>query len=97
MVRDAFAIVTQAGIVLRQLGPEQWFGEIALLRDIPRTATATAAGPLTLVGLDRDTFLSPLAGTHSAHEVATQAANDQLDADEGRRPGTSGSHSDESS
>jgi nitroimidazol reductase NimA-like FMN-containing flavoprotein (pyridoxamine 5'-phosphate oxidase superfamily) len=34
----------------------QFFGEIAILRDTPRTATVRAVGPTTLLSMDRDTF-----------------------------------------
>lgn len=87
VVRHGTAVVTRAGAVLRNLGAGQWFGEVALLRDIPRTATVTATGPLALVALERDSFLATLAGTDRAHHAATQTVDDHLDADRRRSPG----------
>src|SRR5207253_2278643 len=41
---------------LATLGAGQFFGEIAILRDMPRTATVKAVRETTLLSMDRDTF-----------------------------------------
>jgi cyclic nucleotide-binding protein/MFS transporter len=58
------------GVAVRQLGPGQSFGEIALLREIPRTASITAVTQVELLALDRHHFVETVTGQPVAAEAA---------------------------
>lgn len=54
--------VSVDGRAVRMLGQGDYFGEIALLRDLPRTATVQARNEATLLVLDRSDFLTAVTG-----------------------------------
>jgi MFS family permease len=77
--------VTADGRRVADLGPGDFFGEIALLRDVPRTATVTATEETRLLTLERDQFLAAVTGFALSHlevdRVAVERLN-QLDQDD---------------
>ena len=55
-----------------------YFGEIALLRDVPRTATVTALVDTRLYVLQRDDFLAAVTGHEAAHAAGQNIADERL-------------------
>lgn len=81
VVSSGAVAVSREGREVRRLGPGASFGEIALLRDMARTATVTAVGPTVLVALDRTHFLRALGMVPTGLGLAEGIAQEYLDAD----------------
>ena len=72
VIAEGQAAVEADEAELRGLGPGDFFGEIALLRDIPRTATVRALEPLRLYSIERNEFIAAVTG----HAPTLAAAED---------------------
>jgi MFS family permease len=70
--------VSFEGAALPDLHAGGYFGEIALLRDIPRTATVTAKTNVVLYALDRDDFLATVTGHAPSAEAAEEVVSARL-------------------
>ena len=64
--------VTIGGEFVRTMGAGDSFGEIALLRDLPRTATVTCATDVDLYAVARDDFLQAVTGHPRSIAAATE-------------------------
>lgn len=71
--------IERDGVLLATLGPGDIVGEIALLRDIPRTATARAQGEVQLAALERAPFMLALTGSEQAAADITARTRRRLD------------------
>jgi MFS family permease len=63
------------GKLVNTLGPGEGFGEIALLRDVPRTATVTTTEPGELYSLEREIFLAAVGSSKRAFAAADETAS----------------------
>jgi hypothetical protein len=84
VVAEGELTVDREGAPIRRLGPGEGFGEIALVRDVPRTATVTAATDATLLVLDREPFLAALTGQPRSRSIASDLAAQRLADDRSR-------------
>lgn len=60
IIVEGSAVVRRKGRKLAELGPGEFFGELAVLSGEPRTATVTATSDMTIETLNRREFMSLL-------------------------------------
>lgn len=71
--------VFEHGEFRRNEGPGESFGEIALLHDVPRTATVRTTEPTRLLQLEREQFLVAVTGHRRSTQVAHGVVSDRWD------------------
>ncbi len=82
VIADGRVEVTASGRAAAVLGRGDGFGEIALLRGAPRTATVTAVSAARLYALEREAFLAAVTGhapTGSTLHAIADARLEELD------------------
>jgi MFS family permease len=78
LIADGKVRVEVDGVVRRTHSEGECFGEIALLNDVPRTATVSALEGCRLLALDRDHFISAVTGHRRSGEAAASVVQHRL-------------------
>ncbi|XP_035649548.1 cGMP-dependent protein kinase 1-like isoform X1 [Oncorhynchus keta] len=72
---------------IRKMGKGEHFGELALIREILRTATCTAVGPVTCISIDKEVFEETIPIEHlELHDDISSMVLDEPDAPEKTSP-----------
>ena len=81
VIADGSVRVTRNGKLLRELGAGDFIGEIALVADVPRTATVTATSPVRLLVVTDRAFRGLLEQMPSIAKKVLQSLGERLHAD----------------
>jgi MFS family permease len=76
IVAEGVVEVSEYGRPIAELEAGGYFGEIALIRDVARTATVATKTPVVLYALDREDFLAAV----TSHEPSAEAAEEVVSA-----------------
>ncbi len=78
---EGLCVVTVDDRFVATLKAGGYFGEIALLRRVPRTATVTATGPVKLLALGREDFLAAVTGSRRSTAIVDAETDRRLQAE----------------
>jgi CRP-like cAMP-binding protein len=81
VIADGTVRVTKKGKTVRDLGAGDFIGEIALVADVPRTATVTATSPVRLLVVTDRAFRGLLEQMPSIAKKVLQSLGERLHAD----------------
>lgn len=81
VVAEGTVRVTKKGKTVRDLGAGDFIGEIALVADVPRTATVTATSPVRLLVVTDRAFRGLLEQMPSLAKKVLQSLGERLHAD----------------
>ena len=83
-IAEGGVTVLQRGRPVARLGRADGMGEVALMRSVPRTATAVAETHVLAYRLDRDAFLEAVTGHRAVFELAEEIVRGHADRDAAR-------------
>jgi voltage-gated potassium channel len=73
VILDGTVAITKGSTHVRDMGPGDFFGELALIGRVPRTATVTASTPVTLLVVGHREFTTLLAEQPRINEKVLRA------------------------
>jgi CRP/FNR family transcriptional regulator, cyclic AMP receptor protein len=77
VISEGTAEVTRGGERIAELGPGDFFGEMALIAEDQRTATVTATSPMSLIVMTRSDFRTLDRTTPGVHASVASAIADR--------------------
>ncbi|HTE73381.1 MAG TPA: cyclic nucleotide-binding domain-containing protein [Actinomycetes bacterium] len=81
VVESGAMVVRREAVDVRRLVPGDAFGEVALLRSVPRTATVLTTAPGVLLSLSREVFVATVTGHRPTDAGADGTVSELLAAD----------------
>lgn len=84
-IADGELVVSEGGREINRVHRGEGVGEIALIRDTPRTATVTAATHAQLYVLDKESFLTAITGHATAARECERVVGEHLSRSAGSR------------
>ena len=78
LVESGEVAVIRDGSEVARLSTGGYFGEIALVHDVPRTADVRAQSDCTLLALERDEFIAAVTGHAPSREAAAAVVSTRL-------------------
>jgi CRP/FNR family cyclic AMP-dependent transcriptional regulator len=79
VIVDGTVMVTRRGRTVNELGAGSWVGEIALISDLPRTATVVATSPLRVLVVTPRAFQRLMRGSPSIAIKLLQSVAERLE------------------
>ena len=70
--------ITRRGVLVNTVARGEGFGEIALIRDVPRSATVTATSDASLYALRKDLFVGTVTGHAGSARVTGRIITERL-------------------